>query len=159
MLRILTPIVFSFFLFIGISYAQNESSYKPVTEFDPLHDPVKDLKEAVVEAKKSNRRILLDVGGDWCIWCHRLDAFIESNDEIKNYLNKNFILLKINYSKENKNEEFLSKYPEIAGYPHYFVLDKDGKFLHSQNTGDLEQDKGYSNEKMMTFLEKWAANK
>ena len=158
MLRVLTPIIFSFFLFIGISFAQNES-YKPVTEFDPLHDPAKDLKEAVAEAKKSNRRILLDVGGDWCIWCHRLDAFIESNDEIKNYLNKNFILLKINYSKENKNEEFLSKYPEIAGYPHYFVLEKDGKFLHSQNTGDLEQDKGYSKEKMMAFLKEWALNK
>lgn len=159
MLRVLTPIIFSFFLFIGFSFAQNESSYKPVTEFDPLNDPAKDLKEAVNEAKNSNRRILLDVGGDWCIWCHRLDAFIESNDEIKKYLNKNFILLKINYSKENKNEKFLSKYPEIEGYPHYFVLDKDGKFLHSQNTGDLEQDKGYSKEKMMAFLKEWALNK
>ena len=156
MLRILSVMIFSFLLFTGFSIPQSESAYKPVTEFDPSRDPVNDVNEAVEEAKKSNRRIILDVGGDWCIWCHRLDEFIEKNDDIKSFLDKNFIVVKINFSKENKNEKFLSQFPEIPGYPHYFVLEKDGKLLHSQNTGELEEDKGYSKDKMMTFLKKWA---
>lgn len=155
MLRILSVLVFSFMVFTGLSFSQSETSYNPVTEFDPSRNPAKDVKEAVEGAKKSNKRIILDVGGDWCIWCHRLDAFIESSDDIKTFLNKNFILVKINFSKENKNEEFLSKFPEIPGYPHYFVLEKDGKLLQSQNTGELEEGKGYSKEKMMAFLKKW----
>ncbi len=156
MLRILSVAILLFLFFAGYSFPQSVTSYTPVTEFDPLRDPAKDVKEAVEEAKKSGRRIILDVGGDWCIWCHRLDAFIESNDEIKTFLNNNFIVVKVNFSKENKNEKFLSKYPEIPGYPHYFVLEKDGKLLHTQNTGELEQDKGYGKEKMMAFLKKWA---
>jgi len=156
MLRILSVLMFSFLFITGFSFPQSESNYKPVTEFDPLRDPAKDVKEAVEEAKRSNRRIILDVGGDWCIWCHRLDEFIEKNNNLKTFLNKNFIIVKINYSKENKNEEFLSKYPEIPGYPHFFVLEKNGELLHSQNTGELEQDKGYSQEKLMAFLKKWA---
>lgn len=156
MLRILSVMILFLMFFAGFSFSQSESAYKPITEFDPLRDPAKDVKEAVEEAKRSIKRIILDVGGDWCIWCHRLDEFIEKNNNLKTFLNKNFIIVKINYSKENKNEEFLSKYPEIPGYPHFFVLEKNGELLHSQNTGELEQDKGYSQEKMMAFLEKWA---
>ncbi len=64
--------------------------------------------------------------------------------------------MKVNFSKENKNEKFLSKYPEIPGYPHIFVLDKNGKLLHSQNTGELESGSNHDKKKMMDFLKKWA---
>lgn len=130
--------------------------YEAAKKFDPTRNPEQDLKIAVEYAQKTNKRILLDVGGEWCIWCHRIDAFIESHKEIKEYLNKHFVVVKVNYSKENKNEKFLANYPPIPGYPHFFVLDKDGKFLHSQDTGVLEKDKDYDEIKFMKFLQKWA---
>lgn len=133
--------------------------YETVDVFDPERDAEVDIKNAVVEAQKTNRRILLDVGGNWCIWCKRLDEFIESNEKIDNYLHKNYVVVKVNYSEENKNEAVLSQFPEIPGYPHIFVLDKDGKFLHSQGTAELEEGKGYSEEKFMSFLQKWAPDK
>lgn len=125
-------------------------------KFDPARNPELDLKATVELAKATNKRIILDVGGEWCIWCHRIDAFINNTKEIKSLLDENFIVLKINYSKENKNEEFLSKYPKVEGYPHFFVLDKNGKLLHSQNTGDLEKDKDYDKEKIIAFLQTWS---
>jgi len=124
-------------------------------KFDPARNPSEDLKAAVELARDTNKRIILDVGGEWCIWCHRIDAFIHNTDEIKSLLEENFIVLKINFSKENKNENFLSQYPQVAGYPHFFVLDKDGKLLHSQNTGELEKDKDYDKDKFIAFLNKW----
>jgi len=132
-----------------------DNGYTKIDKFDPQRDPYKDLQSTITEASKLNKRIILDVGGDWCIWCKRIDAYIEENEEIKNLLDKNYIVMKVNYSKENNNEKFLSQYPKVAGYPHFFVLDKDGKFLHSQNTGDLEKDKSYSKEKFLAFLNKW----
>jgi thioredoxin-related protein len=122
-------------------------------------DPSKDLEESVIKAKSENKRILLDVGGEWCIWCHRLDAFIESSEEIKEFLNENYVTLKVNFSPENKNEKFLGQYPAIKGYPHMFVLDADGKFLHSQDTGLLEKEKSYDKEKILGFLKQWAPEK
>ena len=47
--------------------------------------------------------------------------------------------MKVNFSPENENKELLSKYPQIPGYPHIFVLDSGGNLLHSQFTGDLEE--------------------
>lgn len=153
--RILSFIILLLPCFTAFSFSRPDSIYTRVTKFDPTRDANKDLNNAIKEANKSERRIILDVGGEWCIWCHRLDKFIESNDDIKTYLEKNFIVLKINYSKENRNKEFLSHYPEIPGYPHFFILEKNGDLIHSQNTGELEQDKSYSREKMKAFLKRW----
>ncbi|HCY76829.1 MAG TPA: thiol-disulfide isomerase [Ignavibacteriales bacterium] len=127
--------------------------------FDPSRNPFNDLKVAIQNAEQSNKRIILDVGGEWCIWCHRIDAFMHSDEEIQAILEENYIIIKINFSKENKNEKFLSQYPKIEGYPHFFILESNGKLLHSQNTGDLEKDKGYDKHKFLDFLNKWKPEK
>lgn len=128
-------------------------------KFDPAKDPFKDLTSVIEKAGKENKRIILDVGGEWCIWCHKLDIFILQDEEIKKYLDENFVTLKVNSSKENKNEKFMSQYPKVDGYPHMYVLEKDGKLLHSQNTGLLEKEKSYDKEKIMEFLTKWISPK
>ncbi len=128
----------------------------PIEKFDEKRDAAADIKLGVAEAKRSGRRVLLDVGGEWCIWCHRLDTLFMKHRDLADFMHKNFVVVKINYSKENKNEQVLSKYPKIPGYPHLFVLDAKGKLLHSQDTGELEEGKGHSKEKVFAFLEKWA---
>ncbi len=67
-----------------------------------------------------------------------------------------FLITKINYSSGNKNEAFLGQYPDIQGYPFIFVLEKDGTFLHAQNTGDLEEGQSYNEEVLLAFLNEWA---
>lgn len=129
------------------------------TDYDVKVDPFDQLTEAKALARDGNKLILLDVGGEWCIWCHRLDDFFRGNKDISDYLIEHYVPVKINFSLENKNEEFLRQYPKAAGYPHIYVLDRDGLLVHSQNTGDLEEGKGHSREKVMAFLKKWAESK
>lgn len=124
--------------------------------YDPKADPAKDLAAAQAEAARSGKRILMDVGGEWCGWCHRMEAFIVGNPEIRTLLEANYVLLKVHFGDENKNEKFLSAYPKIEGYPHLFVLDANGKLLHSQDTGQLEEGKGYHLGRFREFLAKWA---
>ncbi len=146
-------------LFAFLINAQEKVVSSSTPKFDPAADPFKDVQTAVVDAQKLNKRILLDCGGEWCIWCHRLDEFIEANKEIKEMLHENFIVVKVNDSKENKNEKFFQQYEKVKGYPHFFVLEKDGKFLHSQDTSLLESGKGYDKEKLLAFLKEWSIKK
>lgn len=124
--------------------------------YDPKADPAADLTKAVAKARGANKNILIEVGGEWCGWCHRMHAFFDKNVPLREYRDQNFVVFQVNFSEENKNEKFLAQYPKIDGYPHLFVLDSNGKLLHSQNTGDLEQGKGYSLEKFDAFLRQWA---
>lgn len=124
--------------------------------YDPKADPAADLAKAVAKARGANKNILIEVGGEWCSWCHRMHAFFDNNAPLREYRDNNYVVIQVNFSEENKNEKFLSQYPKIEGYPHIFVLDSSGKLLHSQNTGDLEQGKGYDLEKFTAFLRQWA---
>lgn len=125
--------------------------------YDPARNPADDLGQAIVVAQKENKRIMLELGGDWCIWCKYMDDFYKSHPDILQARAENYVLVKINVSEENANEEFLSQFPEAAGYPHIYILESDGTFLHSQNTVDLEDGAdSYVPEVFMTFLQKWA---
>jgi len=127
--------------------------------YDPARNPADDLTQAVVVAQKENKRIMLELGGDWCIWCKYMDDFYKSHPDILQARAENYVLVKINVSEDNANEEFLSQFPEAAGYPHIYILESDGTFLHSQNTVDLEDGvDSYVPEVFMAFLQKWAPN-
>ena len=155
-------IILLLFFITGNPFAQEKeekSSDPNVEQFDPARDAAKDLQNAITFAKKENKRIILDVGGQWCIWCHRLDTMFVKNPELTDYRNEHFVYVKINYSKENKNEKFLSQFPEIPGYPHWFLLDSNGKLLLSKSSGDFETGKGHDPKIVMKFLKKWSLKK
>ena len=138
--------------------AATEKTLPPIEreKFDPLRDPAADLQKAVEQASADGKRIILDIGGEWCVWCRYMDRFFILNPELNALKKKNFVWVKINMSEENENKPFLSAYPEIAGYPHLFVLDEKGKLLQSQSTDVLESDKTYDLKKFTDFLKTWA---
>lgn len=138
----------------AITFAQTQTPER--VKFDPKRDAAKDISSAITLAKKENKRIMLDVGGEWCGWCHKLDKLFMTDAEVGKELKKGYIVVKVNFSPENENKEVLRKYPKIVGYPHLFVLDKAGKLIHSQDTGLLETGDHHDPAKVMTFLKKWA---
>ena len=149
-------LVFGLTLLITASAAA-QSSYTPVTKYDPKRDAARDIDDAVGEAKRTNRRILLEVGGEWCSWCHILDEFFDKHPDLTSLRDKNFVTVKINFSEENPNKEVLSRYGPINGYPHIFVLASDGTLVRSQDTSVFEEGKGYVLERLTTFLTYWAS--
>jgi thiol:disulfide interchange protein len=137
------------------AHAITESSPLPVG-FDPARDPARDLETALRIARATRRRVLAEVGGEWCTWCHIMDRFFAANPELAKLRDANFIVLRINFSKENQNQAFLSRWPKVAGYPHFFVLDENGRLLQSQNTSALEATKDYDPVAFRKFLLEWA---
>jgi thioredoxin-related protein len=136
------------------STSQTDPMYV-VGVYDPARNPAGDLVTAIARAMSENKRILIQVGGNWCVWCHILDEYIKGEKEIRTALDRSFLILKVNYDTANRNETFLSKYPTIHGYPHIFVLEKDGLLLHSQHTDEFEEGRSYSRSAILGFLQKW----
>jgi thiol:disulfide interchange protein len=128
--------------------------------YDPARNPAADLEQAVVIAKSENKRIMLELGGDWCKWCKFMDEFYETHSDILQFRADHYVLVKVNVGPENMNEEFLSQFPAAAGYPHIYILENDGTFVHSQDTAELEDGAvSYVPEVFMAFLQKWAPAK
>jgi thioredoxin-related protein len=142
-------------MFLVLAIALLAGQYTPVTKYDPSRDAGRDLQDAITEAQRTGKRILLEVGGDWCSWCHTLDRYFEANPKLTELRDRNFITVKINWSPENENKKTLSQYPAINEYPFFLVLEKDGKFLKAQQTSELEERSSYNLGRMTAFLQKW----
>ena len=143
-------------LLVPLRAAAAAETHPLPTRFEPARDARKDLDVALRMARATHRRVLVEVGGQWCSWCHILDRFFAGNAEVRRIRDANFIWLKVNFSKENPNEALLSRWPKVAGYPHFYVLDADGRLLQSQDTGVLEAGKSYDPIAFRAFLVEWA---
>ena len=128
-------------------------------KFDPAKNPNEDLQTAIARATKEDKRIVLDVGGEWCGWCLHMDKFLTTHADLAKLRDENFVWVKVNMSEENENKEFLAKYPAVKGYPHLFVLEKDGSLLKSKATAELEDGKTYNPQKFADFLREYAPPK
>ncbi len=147
--------------FFGLGWQSSQEQAPPgivysVDKYDPTRNAAADLDQTVRQANQSGKRILLEVGGNWCGWCRALEKFIHATPSVTDALRNNYIIMKVNMSEENRNQEFLGRFPKIKGYPHIFVLDAAGNLLHSQETGVLEEAKSYSEKRFLDFLNQWA---
>jgi thiol:disulfide interchange protein len=127
------------------------------TTFDPSRDAAADVAQAVALARSQGKRVIVDVGGEWCTWCHIMDRFIAANTDVRSLIDAHYVWVKVNFSKQNPNEAVLSRWPRVAGYPHLFVLDGSGRLVHSQNTSALESGKGYDKSRFLAFINRWKA--
>jgi len=127
--------------------------------YDPGRDAMQDGRDAIKLATETHRRILIEVGGDWCKWCHLLDRFLTKHPDIKNQLHQTFVLLKINVSDENDNADFLKVFPPASGYPHMYVTENNGKLLLSKDTGQFLVNGKYSENRFKAFFKKFKLKK
>lgn len=125
--------------------------------YDPSIDGIKQLNEAVAKARIEKKHVLVQVGGNWCPWCLRFNKFCTETPSVDSLLKSNYVVIHLNYSKENKNLPALEKlgYPQRLGFPVLVVLNGKGDRLHTQDSGLLEKEKNYDTTKVVTFMKNW----
>lgn len=122
-------------------------------------DAKADVHNALVQAKKEHKRVILDFGGNWCPDCKVLDIYFHdpANAPI---LNANYILVHINIGRYDRNLDLAERYqvPLKKGVPALAVLDSNGKLLYSQRTGEFEAMRNMASNSVTSFLVKWKSS-
>ncbi len=129
------------------------------SDYNPSADAQAQLVEAKDSAELLGKNMLVQIGGDWCPWCVRLNAFIKGDAEILEYIQQHYVWVHIYYGKDNRNEVAMKMLgnPTNMGFPVFVVCAPDGTVLHHQSTGKLEAGKGYSRRAIMSFLQAYGA--
>jgi len=123
--------------------------------YDPSRDAFQDFADAKQQALAEDKLILIQIGGNWCPWCHKLERFLNKTESIKKLRDETFISMKVNVSPENENEAFLNEMPEFEGYPFIVITDAAGEILNSRTSGALEDGLGYSESKFKEYFSYW----
>ena len=142
---------------LGLSLTCYSQDMKNFKLYHPEENAENAIEKAVKEAKKTNRHVLIQIGGNWCIWCARFHEFVTKDPSLDSLVNANYVVYHMNYSPENKNAKLLSKYrfPQRFGFPVFLILDGKGELLHIQNSEYLEEGKSYNRAKVMEFFKSW----
>ncbi len=148
------------FLIIGLIGLVFSASSQDMTKFklyDPAANAKKDIEAATKEAKESGKHVMIQIGGNWCIWCARFNDFVNKDASLDSLVKANYVTYHLNYSKENKNIDLLEKYefPQRFGFPVFLILNEKGELLHTQTSWYLEAGKGYDKEKVTAFFNDW----
>ncbi|NPA67574.1 MAG: thioredoxin family protein [Chlorobi bacterium] len=133
-------------------YSQREKLY------DTNADGLRQFESAVEQASKEHKHVMLQIGGNWCSWCYKFHDFYKNDAKLDSVINANYVVVRINYDKSNKNERLLANlgYPQRFGFPVIVICDAEGRRLHTQNSWYLEDGKGsYDREKFLAFLKNW----
>jgi len=126
--------------------------------FNSEQDAFQDLKIAQTLAAKTGKNILVEVGADWCVWCHRLESFIASHSELYVLRSMNYVHVRIYSGDGVELTDVCAHLPPFDGIPHYFVLSPNGDLLQSQDTELLEEGESYNYDKVWEFLSLWGYN-
>jgi thiol:disulfide interchange protein len=156
-MKLLRYCLFLTFLLSSPTLFGQTAPTKPLI-YHPEANAAAELKAAVKKANAENKHVLLQIGGNWCSWCLKFHNLTITDAQLDSALKANYVVLKVNYSKENQNLPLLTEleYPQRFGFPVFVVLNGQGKRLHTQNSAYLEEDKGYSKKKILEFLNQWS---
>ncbi len=143
----------TFFLLMTLAGLAHETKL-----YDVEADASKQIAAAIKEANAQNKNVMIQAGGNWCSWCIKFNKFTIADAQIDSIIKASYVLVHLNYSKENKNEATFASlgFPQRFGFPSFIILDKTGQRLHTQNSSYLEDGKGsYDRNTVFEFLQAW----
>jgi thioredoxin-related protein len=77
------------------------------------------------EARVSHKKVLVDIYTDWCGWCKKMDSNVYTDPGIREYLSKNYVIIKMNaegsgkvhYKGQEYSPAQLAAAFGVSGYP------------------------------------------
>jgi thiol-disulfide isomerase/thioredoxin len=130
--------------------------------YDIHADGARQIGAALAQARAGNKRVLVEFGANWCIWCRRLHNTMESDPAVSAKLADSFVVVLIDVNRHHgpaRNPDLILKYgnPVRLGIPVLLVLDADGRLLTTEDSGNLEEGDHHSPRKILEFLGQWSA--
>jgi len=124
--------------------------------YDEKADAQNDVRAAIHEAGLHHKNVVLIFGANWCGDCHALDHQMHQ-PELAAFIEKNFVVVKIDVGKVDKNLDLGAKYhvPLKKGIPALAVLDPEGKLLYAQDQGQFADARHLGYQAFKAFFEQW----
>ena len=74
-------------LFCGLNAQESVKLY------DPELDGMEQIDKAIEKAAASNKQVFIQLGGNWCGWCILFDKFVKEDQELKDFVDSNYVVL------------------------------------------------------------------
>ncbi len=133
----------------------------PVVERAPYEtnaDASANVDAAFARARKNGKRVLIDLGGNWCGDCIVL-ANLMQLPELKSYLATHFEIVSVDVGRFDKNLQIPARFgitQRLEGVPSVIIAEPDGSFVNPGHIAALADARHMTPQAIANWLAQWA---
>jgi uncharacterized protein YyaL (SSP411 family) len=106
-------------IFLIFSCQNEQETSQETIDWQPFEAGVFD------QAKKTKKLVLLEIGANWCHWCHVMDDSTYSDQKVQTYLQENFVLCR---EDQDERPDLYAAYKKW-GWPAIVVFNENAETL------------------------------
>jgi thiol-disulfide isomerase/thioredoxin len=130
----------------------------PARPFTREGDADRSVDAALERAHHENKRLLIDLGANWCADCRILIAIMEL-PEIRAFVATHYIVVNVDIGRLDKNLQIPARFgvtDRLKAVPSILIVTPDGHLVNAGHTQALEGTKDMTPQAVANWLATWA---
>lgn len=120
------------------------------------------LAEAIDVARTERKRVLLNLGANWCSDSQEMFSLFNTNAELRRFIQDHYVFVMVDVNRKGwreRNAKLVKRLgdPIGAGIPVLLILDSDGRLLNREPGERLADSDHRFPAVVLSYLRKWAA--
>jgi thiol-disulfide isomerase/thioredoxin len=114
--------------------------------------------KAFAEANAAHKRVLIDLGGNWCADCRILAGIMEL-PEVKQFLDAHYVVVSVDVGRFNKNLQVPARFgitQRLEGVPTVLIADANGTLVDAGHVAALADARSMTPQAIADWLAEWA---
>jgi thiol-disulfide isomerase/thioredoxin len=125
--------------------------------YDEKADADRHVAQAKARAKASGKRLLIDMGGNWCPDCRVLAGIFEL-PEVKAFIERHYVVVTVDVGRLDKNQQIARHYgiQKLNGVPAVLIVDpRTDKLLNADRLFALSDARHMTPQALADWLAQW----
>ena len=113
---------------------------------------------AFARAQKSHKRVLIDLGGNWCVDCIVLANFLKL-PEMQRFMAAHYEVVTVDVGRFNRNLQIPARFgitERLEGVPAILIADPDGTLVDRGHVAALADARSMTPQALADWLAQWA---
>lgn len=140
---------------VGIT-SLSEMATPPARPYDPTANAKVQLADAQARARRSGKRLLIDLGGNWCPDCRILAGFM-ARSEVAAFVAAHYEVVMIDVGHMDRNLDIPRRYGvnNLVGVPSVLIVDRKGRLVDAGHTAALSDARSMTPQALAEWLARW----
>ena len=126
--------------------------------YDEAADADAQVAAAFARAQKSHKRVLIDLGGNWCVDCLVLSNFLRL-PEMRRFMEAHYEEVLVDVGRFNRNLQIPARFgvtKRLEGVPALLIVTPDGKLVNGENIFATADAHSMTPQAIAAYLAKYA---
>jgi len=131
----------------------------PDRPFDESADANAAVANGFARAKAEHKRVLIDLGGNWCADCRILAGVMEL-PEMQRFLDAHYVVVSVDVGRFNRNLQIPALFgitERLEGVPSVLIANPDGTLIDRGHIAALEDARSMTPQAIADWFAKWTS--